>query len=116
MRTLTRAQLPLPLDHAVHIVIDLLDGLHYPHENRGIEGSPLGIVQRDISPHNVFVAYDGAVKIFDFGIAKASNREHQTKVDTLRGKVQYMSPEQCRCIEIDRRSDIFSVAYSCATR
>ena len=118
MKALTRHSISMPLDHAVHIIIELLAGLHHAHEKTAIDGSALGIVHRDVSPHNVFVTYDGVVKIVDFGIAKASNREHQTTVETLKGKIQYMSPEQCRCLAIDRRSDLFSagvVLYEIST-
>ncbi len=108
-QVLLKQGLGLPLENTVKIIIDLLAGLHHAHEKCAIDGHPLGIVHRDVSPHNLFVTYDGAVKIVDFGIAKASNREHQTKIETLKGKIQYMSPEQCRCVAIDRRSDLFSV-------
>jgi serine/threonine protein kinase len=99
----------IPLEHALHIVIGMCAGLHYAHDKVGFDGRPLGIVHRDVNPHNVFVTYDGAVKIVDFGIAKATNRFNETRAGTLKGKIPYMSPEQCKGEAIDRRSDIFAI-------
>jgi hypothetical protein len=99
----------IPLEHALNVVIGMSAGLHYAHEKLGFDGRPLGIVHRDINPHNVFITYDGAVKIVDFGIAKASNRFNETRAGTLKGKIPYMSPEQCRGESLDRRSDVFAI-------
>ena len=98
----------LPLEHALAIVAAVAAGLHYAHEHRGPDGEPLGIVHRDVSPSNVLVTYDGAVKLVDFGIAKARTRA-ETRDGALKGKIRYMSPEQCRGEALDRRSDIFSL-------
>jgi serine/threonine-protein kinase len=98
-----------PLEHALSIVVSVCAGLHYAHEKRDFEGRPLEIVHRDVTPQNVVVTYDGAVKLVDFGIAKAATREVETLAGTLKGKVGYMSPEQCRGSEVDRRSDLFTV-------
>jgi serine/threonine protein kinase len=100
----------LPLEHALSIVIGVAAGLHYAHEMRDEDGRPLGIVHRDVSPQNVAVTFDGGVKLFDFGVAKAKRRTTETRHGTLKGKLQYMSPEQCRGEEVDRRSDVFSCA------
>jgi hypothetical protein len=100
---------PLPLAHAVTIVAAAAEGLHYAHERLGPRGEPLGIVHRDVSPSNVLVSYDGAVKVSDFGIAKWAFQRTRTQEGTLKGKFAYMSPEQCRARPVDRRSDIFAL-------
>jgi len=114
VRTLLRAtQLRgerVPIEHALSIVIGVAAGLHHAHEQRDGEGKPLGIVHRDVSPHNVAVTFDGGVKLLDFGVAKTRKRVSATRHGTLKGKLGYMSPEQCRGDEIDRRSDVFAVA------
>jgi tRNA A-37 threonylcarbamoyl transferase component Bud32 len=109
MKTLFRREMKMPLEHALNIVIGVASGLHYAHEKVGFDGKPLEIVHRDVTPQNIIVTYDGAVKLLDFGIAKASNRFGETRFGTLKGKVPYMSPEQCRGEPLDRRSDIFSL-------
>jgi len=93
----------------VRIVCDALAGLHYAHELKDYDGSPLRVVHRDVSPHNVFVQYDGQVKVVDFGIAKAALSQTQTGVGVLKGKVAYMSPEQASGQKVDRRADVFAV-------
>jgi serine/threonine protein kinase len=109
MKTLVRKEQRLPVEHALNIVIGVASGLHYAHEKVGFDGKALDIVHRDVTPQNIIVTYDGAVKLLDFGIAKASNRFGETRFGTLKGKVPYMSPEQCRGEALDRRSDIFSL-------
>jgi serine/threonine protein kinase len=104
-----RASAPLPLAHAATIVAAAAEGLHYAHERLGPGGEPLGIVHRDVSPSNVLVSYDGAVKVSDFGIAKWAFQRTRTQEGTLKGKFAYMSPEQCRARPVDRRSDIFAL-------
>jgi serine/threonine protein kinase len=111
----TRAHVPLGI--AVAVVSAAAAGLHYAHERRGADKKPLGIVHRDISPSNILVGYDGAVKVVDFGIAKASMRQ-ETRSGSLKGKISYMSPEQCKSSDVDRRSDVYSlgvVLYELAT-
>jgi serine/threonine protein kinase len=98
----------VPLGYAIAIVSAAAAGLHYAHERRGLDKRPLGIVHRDISPSNILVGYDGSIKVVDFGIAKASMRQ-ETRWSTLKGKVSYMSPEQCKGVEVDRRSDVYSL-------
>ncbi|HSO31428.1 MAG TPA: protein kinase [Labilithrix sp.] len=90
------------------IIRDLLAGIHHAHELTDFDGAPLGLVHRDVTPQNVFVTYDGQVKVVDFGIAKARGRATETQQGVLKGKVRYMSPEQASGQEIDRRADIFS--------
>jgi serine/threonine protein kinase len=103
------AAVPLPLAQAVGIVASAAAGLHYAHERLGPGGEPLGIVHRDVSPSNVLVSYDGAVKVSDFGIAKWAYQRTRTQEGTLKGKFAYMSPEQCRGRPVDRRSDVFAL-------
>jgi serine/threonine-protein kinase len=98
-----------PIEHALAIVLGMCAGLAYAHERRDLDGTPLNIVHRDISPQNVVVTFTGDVKIVDFGIAKSDSRVgEQTKSGKLKGKVPYMSPEQARGEHIDARSDIFA--------
>src|SRR4051812_26990328 len=98
-----------PLEHVVSTLTQCCAGLHYAHEKRDFEGRSLEIVHRDVTPQNVVVSFDGSVKVVDFGIAKAATREVETLAGTLKGKIGYMSPEQCRGAQVDRRSDIFAV-------
>jgi tRNA A-37 threonylcarbamoyl transferase component Bud32 len=99
---------PLPLGVTVRILADVLSGLHAAHETTDVRGRPLGIVHRDFSAQNILVCADGSSQLIDFGIAKASKRLTQTTTGVVKGKVQYMSPEQARGAEVDRRSDLFS--------
>ena len=98
-----------PIEHALAIVLGMCAGLSYAHERRDLDGTPLNIVHRDISPQNVVVTFTGDVKIVDFGIAKSDSRVGEsTKSGKLKGKVPYMSPEQARGEPVDARSDVFS--------
>ncbi len=99
----------LPAALAVRIIADAAEGLAYAHAKTGADGKLLGIVHRDVSPQNIFVTYDGVVKVLDFGIAKAAIRESQTMAGQIKGKTSYMSPEQARGGTIDGRSDIFAL-------
>ena len=99
----------LPLGLALSIVTQAAAGLHYAHEKRGMDLLPLNIVHRDVSPHNLLVTFDGVVKLLDFGVVQAANIQHNTKVGTIKGKVPYMSPEQCKGLDLDRRSDVFAL-------
>jgi serine/threonine-protein kinase len=91
------------------IARDVLDALDYAHNAVDVNGVPLKIVHRDISPGNVLLSWRGDIKLTDFGIARAAERRHKTEAGTLKGKYGYMSPEQVSGGEIDSRSDLFSV-------
>jgi hypothetical protein len=99
----------LSLPMHLRVIADALAGLHHAHELTDYDGTPLGVVHRDVTPHNVFVTYDGLVKVVDFGIAKALNSSSETRTGVLKGKVAYMAPEQARGERVDRRADIFSM-------
>ncbi|HSR96566.1 MAG TPA: serine/threonine-protein kinase, partial [Kofleriaceae bacterium] len=97
------------ISDAIYILIQACVALHYAHEKRGPDGARLDIIHRDVTPSNVLLSHDGTVKVCDFGIAKATNRTTETVRGALKGKYAYMSPEQCKCTAIDRRSDIFAL-------
>ncbi len=99
----------VPLEHVITIVTAAAAGLHHAHEQCGPSRAPLGIVHRDVSPANILVGYDGGVKVADFGVAKATHRSFETESGARKGKVAYMSPEQCVGQPVDRRSDVFAL-------
>ena len=92
-----------------HLLAEVAAGLHAAHEVKNLRGHNIGLVHRDVSPANVFVTYNGEIKMIDFGIAVAADRRSQTDAGQVKGKYAYMSPEQCMGHRLDRRSDIFSL-------
>jgi Protein kinase domain len=112
LRVLRRRNSHVPLHITLRVIADAATGLHYAHEASDQRGSPLNLVHRDVSPSNIFVTYDGQVKMLDFGIAKAESRVSTTSAGVVKGKYQYMSPEQGRGEVVDRRSDVFSLGVS----
>ena len=102
-----RVRLPVPI--CMFVAAEVLDALDYAHNAKDADGKPMHLVHRDISPSNVFIARRGDIKLGDFGIARAKERESKTQAGTLKGKYGYMSPEQVTGGDLDGRSDIFAV-------
>ena len=92
---------------SAYIIAEVAKGLHYAHERKDEAGKPIDIVHRDVSPQNILMSFDGAVKIADFGIASANLFREEPGV--LKGKTAYMSPEQARAERVSRRTDIYSL-------
>jgi serine/threonine protein kinase/tetratricopeptide (TPR) repeat protein len=104
-----KAGVGLPFQVSVRIVMEAGLGLDHAHRAKDVRGVPLNIVHRDISPQNIMVRADGVTKLVDFGIAKAANKSSRTQAGMVKGKLQYMSPEQVRGEHLDGRSDQFSL-------
>lgn len=103
------ANTPMPLGVIIRIIADAAAGLDFAHKAKDSKGVPLNLVHRDVSPQNVLVGFDGAVKLIDFGVAKAAGRAQHTATGILKGKFPYMSPEQADGQEMDGRSDVFAL-------
>ena len=108
MKSLVKAGKRLPAEIAISIVAQALSGLQYAHELTDYDGTPLNVVHRDLSPHNIFITYEGVVKLVDFGIAKAAMNSSQTQAGMFKGKPSYMAPEQF-VGSVDARADLFTV-------
>src|SRR5664279_2364726 len=100
---------PLPAELALFIASKIANALDYAHRRPAADGSELNLVHRDVSPQNILISDEGDIKLCDFGIAKAASKVSTTISGALKGKLQYMSPEQAWGKRLDRRSDIFSL-------
>jgi serine/threonine protein kinase len=105
-----REYVPVPL--VLRVIAEAARGLHYAHEFTDEAGQPLNIVHRDVSPANLYVTYEGQVKVLDFGIAKAESRLAHTRTGVVKGKYMYMAPEQAGGGALDRRADVFALGVS----
>lgn len=108
LRVAGQAGRPVPPRIVVAIVGDVLRGLHAAHEVTDEHGAPLGLVHRDVSPHNILVGADGRTRVIDFGVAKAAGRLQATDGGKITGKFAYMAPEQLRGEPLDRTADIYA--------
>lgn len=107
-REANRSRRAVPPALAAGIIAQVCDGLECAHNLADENGNLLNVVHRDVSPQNIIILFSGGVKLVDFGVAKAASKIHQTRVGTLKGKLAYMSPEQCLANTVDHRADIFS--------
>ena len=108
LRELKERGEPIPLEIILYAMAEVCRGLDYIHHKTAPDGKALGVIHRDISPQNIIITRSGTVKIIDFGVAKALEKESQTESGVLKGKFAYMSPEQADGELLDSRSDIFS--------
>jgi len=114
-----RARMYMPLPVTLAIGTRVAAALHYAHERSSSSGEKLNAVHRDVTPSNIMLGFDGAVKLLDFGIARADSRAQMTQSGTVKGKFAYMSPEQCKGVGVDRRTDVFAlgiVLYELSTQ
>jgi serine/threonine protein kinase len=118
LRSVERLHHPLSPAVVLYVAVQTLQALEYAHSKLDETGRAMGIVHRDVSPSNILMSARGEVKLFDFGIVKAEGRVTKTQHGVVKGNVSFMSPEQARGIEVDRRADLFSlglVIFYCLT-
>lgn len=108
-RVARRGEEALDPEVAVGIVAKVASALDYAHTARDTRRKSLGVVHRDVSPHNLMVRFDGVVKLLDFGVAKVAQSEEESRSDAVKGKFGYLSPEQCRAAPVDGRADVFAL-------
>ncbi|NUO53215.1 MAG: serine/threonine protein kinase [Polyangiaceae bacterium] len=108
MRRVQKQRVRVPIEIASAIMVNVLRGLDAAHDVRGENGVTLGLVHRDVTPHNVMVRRDGIALVLDFGVAKAAGRFHTTEEGKVKGKLPYMAMEQLRGLEVTRRTDIYA--------
>ncbi|MCT4641131.1 MAG: serine/threonine protein kinase [Bacteriovoracaceae bacterium] len=102
-----------PVEISTYIISQVCQALHYAHTfTDKLTGTPFNIIHRDISPHNIMLTYDGAVKVIDFGIAKADSNSEATQAGTIKGKLSYLAPEYLDGLELDPRYDLFAVGIT----
>ena len=111
---LTNKRERMPPAMAAAICARVAAALDYAHAAKDARREPLGVIHRDVSPHNIMIRFDGVVKLLDFGVAKMKAREEAIERSTVKGKSAYLSPEQCRAQEIDGRTDVFSLGVCLA--
>lgn len=102
-------QIPLPLTFVLFVMGRVLDALAYAHRKKDDDERDINLVHRDISPQNILISYEGEVKVIDFGLAKSRLSAAKTNPSIILGKFLYMSPEQARHQQVDRRSDLYAV-------
>jgi len=109
LKQIRELERPLDPKYALMIAAKICEGMDYAHRLKDFQNKPLNLIHRDLTPHNIFITYDGKVKVIDFGVAKAEILDNKTQAGTVKGKLSYMSPEQLSGEKIDSRSDIFSI-------
>ena len=102
-----------PVEISIYIITQVCQALHYAHTlTDKLTGKKANIIHRDISPHNIMLTFDGAVKVIDFGIAKAETNSESTQAGTIKGKISYLAPEYLEGLDLDPRYDEFAVGIT----
>jgi serine/threonine-protein kinase len=108
LRALAATKATMPPDIVSGVLVQALRGLQAAHDVKSEGGAPLGLVHRDVSPHNIMLGVDGVVRLIDFGVAKAAGRLQVTRAGSVKGKLQYMAPEQLRNRPLSCKTDLFA--------